>query len=152
MGGGSSTETMAICSRCRINPPQDGQRYCKRCKATAARERYQKIKQAAGPKVVPLRIVEPTIEQEEPLRARTLEYPATASLRTRIEWYRQRFLELAGEARYVGERANCLKLALAATLKAEEASPEKPAKRNDTETLLSRFHQLVGIDDHEPEA
>ena len=76
-----------------------------------------------------------------------MEYSANASLRERIEWYRQRFLELAGEAQHVGERANCLKLALAATLKAYEVNPEKPARPNGlTDEAAERIERLLSED------
>src|SRR6516225_6479939 len=138
---------MAVCSRCRINPPQKGQRYCRQCRTTAERERYKTTKQAAGLKVLPLRIVEPTIEPENAAPIRTLEYPADATLRDQIVWYRKRFLELAGEAKHVGERANCFKLALAATLKAYEMNPEKPTRANgSSDEAAERIERLLSED------
>jgi hypothetical protein len=100
---------------------------------------------------MPLRIieatVEPTAEPDDASPVYILEYPTNSSLRDQIVWYRKRFLELAGEAQHVGERANCLKLTLAATLKAEEVAPSEVAPPK--KLPLANLRAVIGLDDND---
>jgi hypothetical protein len=83
-----------------------GVRVCRECKKLHARAHA--ITERRG-QIMPLREIE-FVES----------YPATSDFYKRVDWFRQKFLQLAAEATCTQDRSNCLKLALGATLKAEE--------------------------------